>query len=230
MEPTAVPVPQVNLLSGYPVDVLPLYESIYIDAVSFDVREDLNYVAGKDIYSVRYYSKAPLADILEFYQDLIDPASLDSYSDTDLNGKIGAQPVRISVFEEKPELMMVSLTIGLKPEDYVSENPYFVDFPFDAVTLYGEDTAGETSYRYEERLMGGKVEIYYYIYCTAGIDRAAFEEFYRSNYSAKEGFYEKSDETTYTFVWYDQGDEIHAWYSSYAGGKTNYISISVSRK
>ena len=230
LEPTALPVPTVNLLSGYPVEVLPLYESKYIDAVSFDVREGLNYVVGKDIYSVRYYSQASLADLLAFYLPLIDPDTLDNYEDTVLSGKIGVQPVQISFYEGEPGLMMVSMTIGLNPEEYVTENPYFVDFPYDAVTLYGEDTAGETSYRYEERLMGGQVEVYYTINGSPSIDRAAFEEFYRSTYSAKEGFYEKSEETTHTFVWYDQGVEIHAWYSSYAGGKTNSISISVSRK
>ena len=91
----------VELLSGYPEDILPLYESKKIEDTTFVVRDDANYVLGKDIYTVTYISSAPTKDIMTYYSGLTTSIDEESSGDDRLEAKIGENPLGVNISERE---------------------------------------------------------------------------------------------------------------------------------
>jgi hypothetical protein len=228
LEPTSAPA-TVELLSAYPSDILPLYQSEYIDNCSFTVREDPGYIIGKDLYTVAYISKAPLEEISQYYLQLMTEYDEENSYDNFLSGKIGAHPLFVDLYQDDDAgHVRVVLSLGQAPEQYVTENPYFADYPADLVAVYGEDEAGETTYEYEERLMGKAKETRFVITYSTNLDQDAFKAYYMEQYSGKENFSEVVDQYTYLLHWFDRGYEIHAWFSDYGRPDTRGITLDVT--
>jgi len=217
----------VELLSGYPKDVLPLYQAKYVEQISFKVRAEANWVFGKDIYNVSYSSDAALEDILQYYEGLLTEKDEEYSNDESLQGMIGEQPVGVMLYEAEDGSSQVSMIIGSKPSEYVTENPYFVNYPADLVEPFGRAAFSEQGY--EVRDYSGMEEVYTESYVT-NVTEEAFKEFYSGKYSGAENLAENDHEYGLEYQWTSQGYNCRAAISNYDGPSDEWVSIILSRK
>lgn len=216
----------VELLSGYPKDILPLYNSLKVERTAFSVRENANWVFGKDIYSVTYYSGASLNAVYDYYWELMDETD-EEYSGPDMiQGRIGAHPVGVTVYDNGSGMTTVDLVIGQDPADYVSENPYFADYPGDLVEPFGRERFFQSSY--EVRDISGPEVIYTESYVTNTTEEK-FKEFYSEKYSGAEHFYEDDHDYGLSYQWDSRGYVCRASISAYDGGGDQWVTIIVSK-
>lgn len=217
----------VELLSGYPKDVLPLYQARYVEQTSFKVRADANWVFGKDIYNVTYYSDASVEGIIKYYDGLLTEKNEEYSNDESLQGMIGEQPVGVMLYETEDGSSQVSLIIGSKPSEYVTENPYFANYPGDLVEPFGRASFSEQGY--EVRDYSGLEEIYTESHVT-NVTEEAFKEFYSTKYSGAENLIENDHEYGLEYQWTSQGYACRVAISNYDGPGDEWVSINISRK
>lgn len=217
----------VELLSGYPKDVLPLYKARYVERIIFNVRAEANWVFGKDIYIVSYNSDADIEDIIQYYEGLLTEKNEEYSNDEMLQGMIGEHPVGVMLYETEDGSSQVSLTIGSKPSEYVTENPYFVNYPADLVEPFGRAAFSEQGY--EVRDYSGMEEVYTESYVT-NVTEEAFKEFYSGKYSGAENLVENDHEYGLEYQWTSQGYNCRAAISNYDGPGDEWVSIILSRK
>ena len=217
----------VELLSGYPKDVLPLYQARFVESTSFKVRTEANWVFGKDIYNVSYVSDADMKDIMGYYKGLLTELDEEYSNDESLQGMIGEQPVGVMVYETEDGESQVSLIIGSKPSEYVTENPYFVNYPSDLVEPFGRASFSEQSY--EVRDYSGLEEIYTESHIT-NVSEEVFKEFYSEKYSGAENLVENDHEYGLEFQWTSQGYVCRSTISNYDGPGDEWVTIIVSRE
>jgi hypothetical protein len=167
----------VELLSGYPEDILPIYKSTMIESVGFFVRGDGNYVFGKDIYAVNYISSASAKDVIAYYRGLSTSIDEEYSTSESLTATIGENPVGVLLYEGENGLS-VSLTLGMTPSESVAVNPYFSDYPGDLIEPFGRMTFSEQGY--EVRESSSKEVIYTESYIT-NVDKEAFRRFMQLN-------------------------------------------------
>ncbi len=227
----AAPAPEVEsggveLLSGYPKDILPLYNSVKIESVRFSVRDDYNYVYGKDIYAVSYLSSASAKDTMAYYRGLATSIDEEYSAEDSLEANIGENPIGVNFFEGENGLE-VSLIIGMKPSEYVSENPYFSDYPRDLIEPYGRATLQELTY--EVREMNGMETIYTETYFT-NVNKEEFRSFYSSKYDGAENLNISEDEYGLTYQWTNQGFTCRANISTYGGPGGDFVSTIANKK
>lgn len=216
----------VELLSGYPKDILPLYNSIKVEITAFSVRADSNWVFGKDIYTVSYYSSAAVDEVHDYYWELMDEIDED-YSGPDMiQGRIGSHPVGVTVYDNGSSTTTVDLIVGQDPADYVTENPYFTDYPGDLVEPFGRERFFESSY--EVRDISGPEIIYTESYVTNTTEEK-FKEFYSEKYSGAEHFYEDDHDYGLTYQWDSRGYVCRASISAYDGGGDQWVTTIVSK-
>ena len=221
---------QVNaaLLSGYPQDVLPLFQPDSLISCSFSYRSVDQYDIGKDIYSVTYQSIATQQDLINYYSALFseknDNPSVEGEEITDkLSGKIGANSIEILFLDNEDSTTTVYLTLGLSSAQYTEENPYFSDYPADIVDAYGQALLLEITY--EEQYYGEKTDHYFTVYQTDATMQA-FTDYYNRKYASKNGFTQTASDTRSSFSWQDQGFDVDI---AYSGGSTGYVTIDVSK-
>ena len=215
----------VELLSGYPEDILPVYNSNKIKSVGFYVRGEGNYVFGKDIYTVEYVSSSSAEDIIKYYRGLA--TSIDEeYSNSDsLTAVIGENPFGLLLYEDETG-MNVSLTLGMLPSEYVTVNPYFSDYPGDLIEPFGRMTFSEQAY--EVRESNGTEIIYKEAYIT-NVDKEAFREFYVAKYAEAEDFIVQEDEDGLTYQWIDRGFTCIASISTSGGPSGDFVTTNASK-
>ena len=217
----------VELLSGYPKDVLPLFKARFVESTSFAVRADANWVFGKDIYNVSYTSDADLKDVMEYYKGLLTEMDEEYSNDESLQGMIGEQPVGVMVYETEDGESQVSLIIGSKPSEYVTENPYFVNYPSDLVEPFGRAAFSEQ--RYEVRNYSRLEEVYTESHVT-NVTEEEFKDFYSAKYSGADNLIENDHEYGLEFQWTSQGYVCRSTISNYDGPGDEWVTIIVSRE
>jgi hypothetical protein len=216
----------LELLSGYPEDILPLYESEKIESVGFFVRGDANYVFGKDIYTVNYISSASAKDVIDYYRGLATSIDEEYSTSESLTAAIGENPVGVLLYEGENGLS-VSLTLGMKPADSVEVNPYFSDYPGDLIEPFGRMTFSEQGY--EAREMTGTEVIYTESYIT-NIDKEAFRAFYTTKYEGAENLIIEEDEYGLTYQWTDRGYTCRASISTNGGPSGEFVTTIASKE
>jgi len=219
---------EVDLLSGYPEEVLPLYKLDNIETMTFSRRENINYAIGKDLYYITYNSKASVDEVSKYYQSLmseIEGKEEGWFMPTFFGGVVKNQNVNISMskLDESTNFTHVSLSIGLLKSQYVEKNPYFIDYPNDLVeVLYLTQLQEET---YEEDLLSKQVN-YRTIYQTdKELDEIMNE--YETLYKDKDSFRKEVEEKKKTFYWKDQGLDILLKYEY--SGDFKYINITATQ-
>ncbi|MCR3922667.1 MAG: hypothetical protein NUK65_09160 [Firmicutes bacterium] len=202
----------VQLLSGYPEGILPLYKSIRVERCGFSYRDDLNYVIGKDLYNVLFVSEGELDEISDYYQALmtsIEDEDEDYFLKEFFSGAIGENMVNVSVYELDEESCMVALSIGLSEEEYVEENPYFTDHPENLIEEFGLQELQEITY--EENYLA-KEKVYRTIYQTEKTAQE-FTDFYLTKYEAMTNFSEENTDTEIIYRWENTGFQCSVRYT-----------------
>jgi len=217
----------VELLSGYPEDILPLYNSVKVESSAFTVREAANWVYGKDIYTVDFYSNASLEEVSDYYRGLMDEIDEEYSAPDSIDGKIGAHPVGVLLQEDGSGSTSVHLILGLDPADYVSENPYFSDYPRDLIEPFGRERFSESTY--ETRDLSGPEVIYRETYVTNTTEEE-FKNFYSEKYSGAENLYEQDDDYGLSYQWDSRGYTCVVSISAYSGGGDQWVTAVVSKK
>ncbi len=216
----------VELLSGYPEDILPLFNSAKIESTAFSIRQDANWVFGKDIYTVSYYSSASLDAVYDYYWNLMDEID-EEYSGSDMiQGRIGAHPVGVTLYDDGSGHSSVSLIIGQDPADYVKDNPYFIDYPRDLVEPFGRERFFESTYEVRDF---SRPEVIYTETFVTNTTEEEFKEFYSSKYSGAEHFYEDDHDYGLSYQWDSRGYQCRASISAYDGGGDQWVSIIISK-
>jgi hypothetical protein len=215
----------VELLSGYPEDILPIYESTTIESVGFFVRGEGNYVFGKDIYTVNYISSASAKDVIEYYRGLATSIDEEYSTSESLTASIGENPLGVLLYEGENGLS-VSLTLGMKASEYVAVNPYFSDYPGDLIEPFGRATFSEQGY--EAREISGKEVIYTESYIT-NVDKEAFRTFYAAKYAGAENLNVQEDEYGLTYQWTDRGYTCQVSISTSGGPSGDAVSTIATK-
>lgn len=215
----------VKLLSGYPEDILPLYDNDKIKSVGFFVRGDENYVFGKDIYAVEYISNATAEDLIKYYRGLATSIDEEYSNSESLTAMIGENPFGLLLYEDENGLN-VSLTLGMAPSEYVTVNPYFSDYPGDLIEPFGRMTFSEQGY--EVRDMNGTEIIYKESYIT-NVDKEAFRAFYATKYANAEELIVQEDESGLTYQWIDRGFTCIASISTSGSPSGDFVTTSASK-
>lgn len=139
----------VELLEGFPEDVVPLYESDLLDTAYYSVRNDPQWAAVegglRNIHHVVYHTEAPPAEVLQYYLGLMDIVSDDDASDGYIEGVIGDYPVMVNTTEES-SYNAVYLTVDLPRQQVTQDNPFFADYPADLVEVPASFTFFEDKY------------------------------------------------------------------------------------
>jgi hypothetical protein len=216
----------LELLSGYPEDILPLYKSTTVESVGFFVRGDDNYVFGKDIYTVNYISSASAKDVIAYYRGLATSIDEEYSTSESLTAAIGENPVGVLLYEGENGLS-VSLTLGMKPTENVEVNPYFSDYPGDLIEPFGRMTFSEQGY--EARGINSTEVIYTESYIT-NVDKEAFREFYATKYAGAENLNVEEDEYGLTYQWTDRGYTCRASISTNGGPSGEFVTTIASKE
>ena len=217
-----------ELLSGYPLNALPLYEAYTIETCSFSCRGSDEYSIGKDIYSVTFQSNAGQADLYLCYSGILTETDVtetqDEYEITDaLSGKIGENGVEINILDNSNDTCTVYLTYGLTPDQYSKTNPFFADYPADYVDVYGQKTLTDQTYSVE--YYTNKTTAYTTLYETA-LTQKEFAGYYSAKYGAEQSFTATEGDSRTSYTWQSGPYTVSA---AYTEGSPCYISLQLSK-
>ena len=113
--PTPSPTAASNdyaMMSGYPKDVLPPYNSQKITyCMFFSSKQDIDPLLGAQIYTLKYNTDASKADIFSHYEAFLTNKNKEESGEYQLVGTIHSYPVIISTDIEDGALS-VTLTVG----------------------------------------------------------------------------------------------------------------------
>lgn len=194
----------VQLLEGWPEDVVPLYKSDLIDTAYYSVRDDPQWraVEGglRNIHHVVYHTAAPPAEVLEHYLGLMSEKSDDDASDGYIEGTIGNYPVEINTTEES-SYNAVYISVDLPKAEVTETNPFYADYPADLV-----ETPAEFVF-FEDK---------YYEYLYRGTDMAYWRQFDIADLGGEPG----PDLSL---------DDVYAFYQERYGDKPEFAVDTASR-
>lgn len=194
----------VQLLEGWPEDVVPLYKSDLLDTAFYSVRNDPQWAAVegglRNIHHVVYHTAAPPAEVLEHYLGLMSEKTDADASDGYIEGTIGKYPVEINTTEES-SYNAVYVTVDLPKAEVTETNPFYAEYPADLV-----ETPGEFVF-FEDK---------YYEYLYRGTDMAFWRQFDIADRDGKDG----PDLSL---------DDVYAFYQERYGDKPEFAVDTASR-
>ncbi len=218
---------EIKVLSDYPKDFMPLYKALRVNNCTYEVKQDTNYVFGKDIYIVDFESSASKDELVDYYKKLLDSVDEeDSYDEYDFEGSIGEQRVNIAISDEgflDALGTSVYIAFGVPKSEYAAENKYFTDYPKDVIDQAFADSVPIYDYR----------EDYYYNlirYSTGYVTTeqiATIVAHYHDLYSSKEGYQEVKDEYGTDFSWTDGEYKCSVRLSDSAG--TDMLLLTIEK-
>ncbi len=165
------------LLSGYPLEVLPLYKCARVEGSSFT--HNTWEGVGADEYFVTYLTDTFPQDVLTYYNKLLTSRSYAN--EISLSGTIGNYQVSI-ISRNTQSQTRVTLIVSLHSDT----NPYFANAP-DTIKILGGDKNKPAYTTYLQR-WGDPIKV---TYETAVITELTLEELttlYIDEYGNKEGF------------------------------------------
>ncbi len=219
--------PDLVYLAGYPDEIVPLLKPVIIDSNRFSVRDDLNYVIGKDLYNISYESAADADELSEFYRELMDDLDEESsYNEYIFEGVVQGRRLNVMISEQgrdNAQGTTVSLSVGMPPAEYVDENPYFADYPKDIIEVFGFYKLQEYTYS----------EDYFYSYARYATIYQTREEpdavrsFYREKYQDKPGFEETQNDNLTVFSWDEEPYRCSVRYDAHPN--IQFLSLLVDK-
>lgn len=193
-----------EVLEGYPISTLPLYEMVKLQDCSFTVRNDDKVNLGRNYYMVSFLSDASLEDASEYYNSLLTEINPDYDAPDFFEGAIGEQMVLVALSESDDSGLSVLLSIGQKKADYVEENPYFSDYPGDVAWPADEGGIFEQTYDKQFSAYEDKISINYLKKYVSTVSPATLTDFYNSEYGMNEDFALTDNEGDTVYFWKNQ--------------------------
>ncbi|ADJ25386.1 putative lipoprotein [Dehalogenimonas lykanthroporepellens BL-DC-9] len=178
------------LLTGYPEDIWPLYESAAIESCTLDVQYPAynnGYNIYRNIYYVLYKTEAAKEDIAEYYNSLLAQKEESSYYDA--IGVIDGYEVTVRVDDSiSPATVYISVTL---PRNHpMVSNPLLEDFPEDRFPLYELNTIWAETFNVNSNQPSG--EQFSDVYFSHSGNRDEALEFYRDLFEGAEGYEEET--------------------------------------
>ena len=188
------------LLSGFPLDILPLYKCIKVTDCEFEtVETDQNFLLGTDVYTLIYTTEASEDEAISFYNQIVIPMGEISY-DESLTGQAGDNFADITLSREQGQPLEVMLQIGLTDAQKSESNPYFADYN-EAVTALGD---GNMLYsrRFRKFYINDKLASQYISSYVCKLSTKKFTSLYEGAYKKQDGFSKAEDRygKTYHFT------------------------------
>lgn len=218
---------EIKLLKDFPKDFMPLYKAVRVNSCEYEVKEEANWVFGKDMYVVEFESKASKDELVDYYKDLLDSVDEEaSYDEYSFEGLIGEQRVSINISEEgflDALGTSVRISFGVPKVEYSNENKYFTEYPKDLIEQVFVNTA--VRYKY--------LEDYYYDLKQYSVAYQTIEnpvvvvDYYNSKYGSKDKFKAVKDQYGTTFTWVDGEYSCYVRYTDSTG--TDMILLSVQK-
>ena len=171
------------LLSGYPEDIMPLYQNQKVLYCSFEQTEQPNPIFGRCVFTVRFASKAPKADAVAYYKGKF--TNLDNAGATDLlAGKAGDNRATVALIDNAGETD-VTITLGLTEAQIPPANPYFASYPDTIKPLGDKNTLSSRLFeRYDQ---SARSDMYTVRYSTT-MSETEFVGLYEKTYRNSAGF------------------------------------------
>lgn len=219
---------EIKLLKDFPQDFMPLFEAIRVNDCQYEVKENANWVFGKDMYMVEFESKASKDELVDYYRDLLDSVDEEaSYDEYSFEGLIGEQRVGIDITEEgflDALGTTVRISFGVPKSEYSNENKYFTEYPKDLIEQVFINTA--VRYKYLEDYYNSD-KIYTVSYQTIEKSEVIIEHF-NSKYGSKDEFKSIKDQYGTTLSWVDGEYNCSVRYSDSSGIDSLTLSVQQS--
>lgn len=219
---------EIKLLKDFPKDFMPLYEVIRVNDCQYEVKEEANWVFGKDIYEVEFESKASKDKLVDYYKDILDTVDEEaSYDEYSFEGLIGEQRVSINITDEGYLDALgttVRIGFGVPKAEYSNENKYFTDYPKELIEQVFINTA--VRYRYLEDYYYD-LKLYTVSYQTIEKPEVIVEHF-NSKYGLKDKFKSIKDQYGTTFSWVDGEYNCSVRYSDSTGIDSLTLTVQKS--
>ena len=139
----------VQLLEGYPEEIVPLYKSDLLDTAFYSVRNDPQWAAVegglRNIHHVVYQTSATPGEVLEHYLGLMSATTDGDASDGSIEGTIGKYTVWVNTTEES-SYNAVYMSVDLPKAEVTETNPFYTDYPVDLVETPAEFVFFEDKY------------------------------------------------------------------------------------
>lgn len=220
---------KVDLLEGYPQDIMPLYKMVKIDGCSYEVRSDTSYIIGKDLYTVSYYSQASMAELNNYYRSILTYIDEKSSSEDYIEGDIKTQHTFISFKGDEKDYIYVSISLGAKKENYADENLYFTDYPKGLIESIQPATLTEQNYKVQYSPCDDCVIVQYFKIYTTKLSLGKVIKFYSDRYSRQASFTLAEDSHSSKIYWKAQEYECEISISEGAQSDYRYV-ITCIRK
>jgi len=218
----------ISTLSYYPSDFMPLLQPIRVENCQYSVRDEFNYVIGKDFYTINYESSATMDALSEHYKKIIteldEEWSTDEYS---FEGNVGPQRIMVRIFDsgsDQAQGVSVSVMFGVSPEDYSDKNIYFEDYPVDLIDF--SFLSHQLDYKYTEDYVYNFAS-YVTSYVTTEESETVISH-YRLLYSGATDYSESVDDYGITFKWKSGDYDCSVRYSN--SGQTHFLSLIAQTK
>ncbi|MEL7569164.1 MAG: hypothetical protein AAGU14_01245 [Eubacteriaceae bacterium] len=209
---------QNKALEGYPENLLPLYEAEKISSCSFSVVNDNFVNLGKNYYSLAYLSKGTVAEIDKHYRDKMTVTQ--SYAEGSFSGTIDNRNVSLMASKHDDKLSYVTIKVGVKQEDWVTENTFFKDYPQGVMEIVEPNNLLEQTYDrqfslYEDKTINRYVKKY-----TTTMQTDKIIAFYQDKYKDMAGFMVRTDQ--YSTVIFFKPDTYECQVTITKGSSNNF--------
>ena len=216
-----------KVLEGFDENLLPLYQAEKISSCSFSVVNDNSVNLGKNYYMLTYLSKATVADIDKHYRDRITVAH--SYQTGAFDGTIDSRKVIVSAGKSDDKLSYVTISVGVKQEDWVTQNTYFADYPQGVMEIVEPNNLLEQTYDrqfslYEDKTINRYVKKY-----TTSMQTDKIIAFYQNKYNDKTSFSVNTDQYSTVIFWKPDTYECQVTITQGSANNFRYIQTEIRK-
>lgn len=214
-------------LEGFPENLLPLYEADKISGCSFSVLSDNSSNLGKNYYMLTYQSKGTEADIDKHYRDKITVT--ESYNTGFFDGTIDNRKVTIMASKIDDNLCYVTVSVGVKQEDLVTENTYFTDYPHNVMEMVESNNLLEQTYDRQFSLYEDKTIDRYVKKYTTTMKTDKIIAFYQSKYKDMPSFMVKTDQYSSVIFWKPDTYECQVTITKGSANNYRYVQTEIRK-
>lgn len=218
---------QNKVLEGFPENFIPLYEVEKISGCSFSVVNDNSVNLGKNYYRLTYLSKGTIAEIDKHYRDKITVTQ--SYETGFFDGTADNRKVTVMVSKQDEKLSYVTISVGVKQEDWVTENTYFTDYPQGIMDIVEPNNLLEQTYDrqfslYEDKTINRYVKKY-----TTTMQTDKIIAFYQNKYKNMASFTVKTDQYSTVIFWKPDTYECQVTITKGSSNNFRYVQTEIRK-
>lgn len=218
---------QNKVLEGFPESLLPLYEAEKISSCSFSVVNDNSVNLGKNYYMLTYLSKGTVAEVDKHYRDKITVTQ--SYVEGSFDGNVDNRKVMVMASKQDDKLSYVTISVGVKQEDWVTENTFFKDYPQGLMEIVEPNNLLEQTYDrqfslYEDKTINRYVKKY-----TTTMQTDKIIAFYQNKYKDMTGFLVRTDQYSTVIFWKPDTYECQVTITKGSSNNFRYVQTEIRK-